>query len=120
MVACSEIAMSGHHRPAPLTGAPPDDRDGDEADPDDDLGVAEPRADPADRVPEVGAVAVERIGDPVLGLVHPLERPGEEQADAGEHPEEDYAGCDGPGEEVAAVLPMNPSHEENVMPTPST
>ena len=33
---------------------------------------------------------------------------------------EDDAGADGPGEEVTAVFPMKPIHEEKVMPTPKT
>src|SRR4029079_3378443 len=80
---------------------------------------ADVRPPERDVVPRRGAPCGEVLADRLLVPGQTEEGAGEQQAEAHDRSPEHYAGCDGPGEEVGAVFPMKPSHEENVMPTPS-
>ena len=74
----------------PASCAPVHQRDGDQGDSDDDLGVADVRPDRGDRVPRLRPGVLQGPVQVALGVVPALERPGQQLAERADgHPERD-------------------------------
>ena len=96
MVACSAIAMAGMIATHHSLGAPPQQRHGDDADADDDLGVADVRPDHRDGVPPGGAVPGQVGVQAALGVVQRLQRPAQQLAEADDGQPDDDARAGSP------------------------